>query len=136
VNVPLRAGATLESALAALNAQGHHIVYSNALVQPTMTLRVSPRSTRIEELLREILAPWKLRAVQASNGDWLSAADETQAPTSESHRRRPLREHRHHRRHREPRAAGHVGCERDVSGPRRTCSACRISPMTPCACSR
>jgi len=76
-NVTLRAGATLESALAALNAQGHHIVYSNALVQPSMTLREAPRSTRIDELLREILAPWKLRAVQASNGDWLVAADET-----------------------------------------------------------
>ena len=77
VNVSLRAGATLESALAALNSQGYRIVYSNALVQPSMTLREAPRSTRIDELLREILAPWKLRAVQASNGDWLIAADET-----------------------------------------------------------
>jgi hypothetical protein len=57
-NVTLRAGATLESALAALNAQGHHIVYSNALVQPSMTLHAAPRSTRIDALLREILAPW------------------------------------------------------------------------------
>jgi len=77
VNVPLRAGATLESALATLNAQGHRIVYSNALVHPSMTLREAPRSTRIDELLREILAPWKLRAVHAANGDWLIAADET-----------------------------------------------------------
>src|SRR5690349_20341797 len=77
VNVPLRAGATLESALAALNARGYRIVYSNALVRPSMTLREAPRSTRIDELLREILAPWKLRAVQATNGDWLIAADET-----------------------------------------------------------
>jgi outer membrane receptor protein involved in Fe transport len=82
VTVPLRAGATLESALAALNAQGYHIVYSNALVQPSMTLRDEPRATRIEDLLREILAPWKLRAVQASNGDWLIAADETPTATS------------------------------------------------------
>jgi len=80
-NVPLRAGATLESALAALNAHGYRIVYSNALVQPSMTLREAPRSTRIDELLREILAPWKLRAVQASNGDWLIAADDTASTT-------------------------------------------------------
>ena len=82
VNVPLHAGATLESALAALNARGYRIVYSNALVQPSMTLRAAPRSTRIDELLREILAPWNLRAVQASNGDWLIAADDTAATTS------------------------------------------------------
>jgi len=79
---PLRAGVTLESALAALNAQGYRIVYSNALVQPSMTLREAPRSTRIDELLREILAPWKLRAVQASNGDWLIATDDTATTTS------------------------------------------------------
>ena len=69
-------------ALATLNAQGYRIVYSNALVQPSMTLREAPRSTRIGELLREILAPWKLRAVQASNGDWLIATDDTATTTS------------------------------------------------------
>ena len=74
VNVPLRAGATLESALSQLNASGYRIVYSSALVQPSMTLRESPKSTHIDELLREILAPWNLRAVQASNGDWLIAS--------------------------------------------------------------
>ena len=71
VNLRLSAGSSLESALAALNAQGFQIVYSTALVQPTMTLREPPKSTRIEELLHEILAPWKLRAVHAENGDWL-----------------------------------------------------------------
>jgi hypothetical protein len=75
----LRAGDPVESALAQLNAQGFRVVYSSALVRPEMKLRAPPRSTRIEELLREILAPWKLRAVQASNGDWLIAVD---APTA------------------------------------------------------
>jgi hypothetical protein len=82
VNISLRAGATLESALATLNASGHRIVYSNALVQPSMTLRESPRSTRIDELLREILAPWKLRAVHAANGDWLIASDTAPATSA------------------------------------------------------
>jgi len=71
VMIPMRAGASLESVLAALNARGYRIVYSTALVQPSMTLRETPTSTRIDELLREILAPWNLRAVHAANGDWL-----------------------------------------------------------------
>jgi len=79
VSVRLSAGASLESALASLNAHGFRIVYSTALVQPTMTLREPPKSTRIEELLREILAPWKLRAVHAENGDWLVVAGDQAA---------------------------------------------------------
>jgi hypothetical protein len=67
----LEAGGSLESALAALNARGLRIVYSSALVKPAMTLRTSPKASRIEALLEEILAPWNLRAVPASNGDWL-----------------------------------------------------------------
>ena len=80
LNTPLHAGVTLESALAELSSRGYRIVYSNALVQPSMTLRATPKSTRIDDLLREILAPWKLRAVHASNGDWLIASDA--APTT------------------------------------------------------
>jgi outer membrane cobalamin receptor len=71
-----RAGDPLAGVLAALNAQGHRIVYSSALVRPEMTLRSVPTSSDIDALLREILAPWKLRAVRASNGDWLVAAAE------------------------------------------------------------
>jgi len=84
VSVPLQAGATLESALSLLNASGYRIVYSNALVQPSMTLREKPTSTRIDDLLREILAPWKLRAVHASNGDWLIASDASPTTRRES----------------------------------------------------
>jgi len=75
VNVTLRAGASVESVLAALNARGFRIVYSSALVEPTMTLREVPRATRIDELLSEILTPWNLRAVHAANGDWLIVAE-------------------------------------------------------------
>ena len=83
VSVPMRAGATLESVLAALNARGFRIVYSSALVQPTMTLREVPTATRIDELLREILTPWKLRAVHAANGDWLIVSYAVPATTAE-----------------------------------------------------
>ncbi len=75
----LHAGDTLESALAALNAQGYRIVYSSALVRPDMTLRATPTSVEIDALLREILAPWKLRAVRAGNGDWLIANEDADA---------------------------------------------------------
>lgn len=72
----LRAGDAVESALAQLNTQGFRVVYSTALVRPDMKLRATPKTSSIEALLREILAPWKLRAVRASNGDWLVATDE------------------------------------------------------------
>jgi hypothetical protein len=75
VNIPMQAGASLESVLATLNSRGFRIVYSSALVTPTMTLRESPRATRVEDLLREILTPWRLRAVRAENGDWLIVPD-------------------------------------------------------------
>jgi len=73
---PLRAGDAVGSALAELNAQGFRVVYSSALVRPEMKLHAAPKASRIEDLLPEILAPWKLRAVRASNGDWLIAAEE------------------------------------------------------------
>jgi outer membrane receptor protein involved in Fe transport len=81
VKLPLRAGASLDSVLAALNEKGFHVVYSTALVKADMTLRDAPKSTRIDSLLREILAPWKLRAVHAANGDWL-VVSEVAAPAA------------------------------------------------------
>ena len=72
----LRAGDSIASALTVLNEQGFRVVYSSALVRSDMTLRARPQATRIDELLKEILAPWKLRAVRAANGDWLIAAED------------------------------------------------------------
>src|SRR5690348_7872167 len=76
----MRAGDRVEAVLAALNAQGYRIVYSSALVRPEVTLRAVPASNDIDALLREILAPWNLRAIRVANGDWLiAAADESAA---------------------------------------------------------
>ncbi|MEO8064191.1 MAG: TonB-dependent receptor [Pseudomonadota bacterium] len=75
VKLSLQAGASLESVLAALNARGFRVLYSSALVKPDMTLQAAPASTHIDALLREILAPWKLHADHAANGDWLIVAD-------------------------------------------------------------
>jgi hypothetical protein len=77
VPITARAGDRLEAVLEALNERGFRIVYSSALVRPDMTVRVTPSSVDIDALLREILAPWNLRAVRAGNGDWLVAADDT-----------------------------------------------------------
>jgi outer membrane cobalamin receptor len=67
----LEAGVPLSSVLATLNARGFHIVYSSALVRADMKLRAIPNATRIDEFLREILAPWNLSAINDANGDWL-----------------------------------------------------------------
>jgi hypothetical protein len=76
LNLSLQVGDKLESVLATLNERGFHIVYSSALIRPEMELRTQPKSSRIDALLQEILAPWNLRAVRAANGDWLIARDE------------------------------------------------------------
>jgi hypothetical protein len=76
VGIPMRAGDKLETVLAALNARGFRITYSDALVRPDMKLRATPPAMPIDELLRQILAPWRLRAVRAPNGDWLIALAE------------------------------------------------------------
>ncbi len=81
----LQAGDRLDSALSALKSRGLRIAYSSALVTPAMTLRATPRATRVDALLEEILAPWQLRAVSAPNGDWLivAAPPVTAAPVTE-----------------------------------------------------
>jgi hypothetical protein len=71
----LRGGDSLASVLDALNARGHRVVYSSALVLPQMTLAAPPRATGIRALLDEILAPWKLKALRAAEGDWLIVSD-------------------------------------------------------------
>lgn len=82
VAAELRAGATLEAALAVLITRGYRIVYSSALVTPAMTLRTAPRSTRIDALLEEILSPWHLRAVPGGDGEWLIVTAPAAAPAA------------------------------------------------------
>jgi hypothetical protein len=71
----MRGGDSLASVLNALNARGHRVVYSSALVHPGMKLATAPRATDIRGLLDEVLAPWKLKAVRAAEGDWLVVSD-------------------------------------------------------------
>jgi outer membrane cobalamin receptor len=71
----LRSGDSVASVLNALNARGHRVVYSSALVKPGMKLAAVPRATDIRSLLGEVLGPWRLKAVRAAEGDWLVVND-------------------------------------------------------------
>jgi hypothetical protein len=70
----LHAGDSVEAVLASLNARGHRVVYSSALVLPDMKLATAPHATDLAGLLDEVLGPFGLRAVRAANGDWLVVA--------------------------------------------------------------
>jgi hypothetical protein len=70
VEIPLYAGATVESVLQALNQKGFRIKYNAEQVLPTMTLLERPKATRIDMLLREILAPYDLHADHTPYGEW------------------------------------------------------------------
>src|SRR3982751_5953541 len=62
VEVPLYAGAPVSGVLQALVDKGFLIKWSHEDVLPTMTLLERPKSTRIDNLLNEILKPYDLRA--------------------------------------------------------------------------
>jgi outer membrane cobalamin receptor len=79
----LHAGDPVENVLIALNARGHRVVYSSALVSPDMKLAAVPRARDIGRLLAEVLAPFGLRAVRAANGDWLVVAESATPPRAE-----------------------------------------------------
>jgi len=77
VEIPLYAGALLTDVLEALKSKGFHINYSSELVLPTMTLLTRPKATRIDDLLREILAPYDLRASRGALGTWVIGPKKT-----------------------------------------------------------
>ena len=62
VEIPLYAGARVTAVLTALNDKGFLIKWNPEDVLPTMTLLERPKSTRIDNLLNEILKPYDLRA--------------------------------------------------------------------------
>lgn len=80
VEIPLYAGAPLEKVLDALNTKGFNIGYTSDLVLPAMKLTEKPKATRIDTLLKEILAPWDLRADRLANGRWLVVPKKRKKP--------------------------------------------------------
>jgi hypothetical protein len=62
VEVPLYAGAPISAVLTALTDKGFRIKWNPDQVLPTMTVLEKPKSTRIDNLLNEILKPYDMRA--------------------------------------------------------------------------
>ena len=63
-------GQSLESALAALNSNGHRITFSTALVHSGMRLTALPDAENLEQVLRQLLAPWELLAEPMPGGGY------------------------------------------------------------------
>ena len=71
VEIPLYAGVPVRDVLEALNAKGFQIKWDPEEVLPTMKLLEKPKATRIDTLLKEILAPYELRADHnLQDGGW------------------------------------------------------------------
>jgi len=62
VEVPLYVGALLSEVLTALTDKGFRIKWKPEQVTPAMKLLAKPKSSRVDNLLNEILAPWGMRA--------------------------------------------------------------------------
>ena len=62
VEIPLYVGAAVSEVLTALTEKGFQIRWKPEQVTSEMKLLEKPRSTRVDNLLNEILKPWGLRA--------------------------------------------------------------------------
>lgn len=62
VQIPLYPGVLISDVLTALTDKGFHIRWTRQQVTSEMKLLEKPRSTRVDNLLNEILKPWGLRA--------------------------------------------------------------------------
>jgi hypothetical protein len=80
VDLVFKEGNTIAEVLEGLKAKGFAIDYKKESVPPTMTLLTLPKSTRIDDVLREILEPWNLSLYHTPLGHWVVHADKTKAP--------------------------------------------------------
>ena len=62
VQIPLYPGVLISEVLTALTEKGFLIRWKPDQVTPEMKLLEKPRSTRVDNLLNEILKPWGMRA--------------------------------------------------------------------------
>lgn len=62
VEIPLKPGTPVSDVLTALTQKGFRIVWKPEQVLPAMTLLEKPKSTRVDNLLNEILRPWGMQA--------------------------------------------------------------------------
>ncbi len=81
------AGRPLADVLVELQAEGLEIVYSTAVVKPTMMVQVEPRAEDLRNILDQILEPLGLRAEDGPGGKILilvAARDDDTVPTTGS----------------------------------------------------
>lgn len=62
VEIPLKPGTPLSDVLTALTDKGFRIKWRPEQVLPEMKILARPKSTRVDNLLNEILEPWGMRA--------------------------------------------------------------------------
>lgn len=88
VDMLFKEGSPLTSILDGLNEKGFHIRYKAKHFDPTMTLVTIPESSRIDDVLREILEPWSFRVYRSPMGHLVvtpSKKKTSPAPRDETH---------------------------------------------------
>jgi len=75
VELLFKEGNTIAEVLEGLKEKGFAIDYKKKYVPPTMTLLALPKSTRIDDVLREILEPWNLSVFHSPLGRWVIRPD-------------------------------------------------------------
>lgn len=88
VEMLFKEGNTIASILEGLKEKGFNIRYKEKHFLPSMTLLALPESTRIDEVLREILEPWNFRVYRSPLGHWIVTPNKkkaTPAPRDETH---------------------------------------------------
>jgi len=76
-DVLFKEGNTIAQTLQGLKDKGFPIDFKEKQLPPTMTLLSLPKSTRIDEVLREILEPWNLSLYHSPLGHWVVRPDKS-----------------------------------------------------------
>lgn len=71
VELLFKEGTAIIDILKGLKSKGFAIDFKEKQIPPSMTLLSLPKSTRIDEVLREILAPWNLSLYHNPYGRWV-----------------------------------------------------------------
>ena len=77
IDLLFKEGNTIAQVLQGLKDKGFAIDFKKEYVPPTMTLLTLPKSTRIDEVLREILEPWNLSVFHTPLGHWVVRPEKT-----------------------------------------------------------
>ncbi len=88
VDMLFKEGSPIASILEGLKEKGFHIRYKEKHFDPTMTLLSIPESSRIDDVLREIVEPWSFRVYRSPLGHLVVTPNKKKtspAPRDETH---------------------------------------------------